>query len=124
MYPSSCPMSSDFVWYQLIWHFKSLRKYKRAIEDFNKSISINPNDAVVYFNRGNAYKNLRKHQQAIENYNKAISIKPKYTNVYNNRGVAYYDIGKKGHACKDWKKACDLGVCIGLTWAVKEGICK
>ena len=37
---------------------KNLEDYKGAIQDYNKAIEINPNDADAYNNRGNAKAKL------------------------------------------------------------------
>ena len=31
---------------------------ERAIEDYDKAIELDPNDAQAYYNRGNSYGNL------------------------------------------------------------------
>lgn len=53
--------------------------YEQAIEDFSKSIKLDPNNykAEAYFRRGNAYDKLGDFIQAIKNYSKAIELDPK-----------------------------------------------
>ncbi len=41
-----------------------LRKYEKAIEDFNRIIKLEPENAVAWYNRGLAYKHLGKKARA------------------------------------------------------------
>ncbi len=82
--------------------------YTKAIEYYTKAISIDPNDAEAYINRGVAYTNLRKYEEAISDYTKAISIDPNDANAYCNRGNVFYLKGDCFNAKKDWEKAIEL----------------
>ena len=42
------------------------------------NIGLDPNDANVYYNRGNAYDGKGQYDKAIEDYNKAIALNPNY----------------------------------------------
>ena len=77
----------------------------KAIEAFNKTIELNPNDADSYNYRGAAYFFRKHYAHAIADYNKAIQIKPDYVEAYNNRGVAYRDQGNYDHAIADYNEA-------------------
>jgi TPR repeat/Tetratricopeptide repeat len=91
----------------------ALQKYNQgdlesAIEDYNKALDINPQDAEAYYNRGNAKYNQGDLETAIEDYNKAIDINPKYANAYNNRGDAKSKQGDLDSAIEDYNKAIDI----------------
>lgn len=78
---------------------------KGAIEDYDKSIEINPRYAVTYNNRAN---NRTDYSKAIEDYNKAIELLPTYAEAYYNRGNATFNLGKYAEAIADYNKALDL----------------
>ena len=61
-----------------------LKRYKEALESYNQSIRLDPNNAVAYFNRGVCLSDLNKKQEAIESYIEAIRLKPDYTKAINN----------------------------------------
>ena len=63
----------------------------RAIADFDQSIKLNPNDPLVYNNRGFAYRNKGETDRAIADYQQAIKLNPNYALAFYNRGIAYYD---------------------------------
>jgi len=82
---------------------------KAAINDYNKSLSINPNYAEAYVNRGNArYKIAGDKQGAIDDYNKAISLNSNLAKAYQNRGAIRYNLGDKQGAIDDLKQAAFL----------------
>ena len=83
--------------------------YDKAIEEFNKAIEINPNDANAYNNRGFAYGMIGNLDQAIEDYNKAIEINPKLAEAYHDRGVAYFGKKEYDKAWQDVHMAESLG---------------
>lgn len=51
---------------------------REALEDYNRAISLNPNDAGVYNNRGNLKRRLNSPKDALADYNKAIALDSKY----------------------------------------------
>ena len=50
---------------------RSVKNYSHAIDDYTKAISLNPDIAEVYFNRGLAYLKLGNKQQAVADLSKA-----------------------------------------------------
>ena len=52
------------------------------MEDYNKAINLNPNDAGFYYNRGILYHDMEKYENAMEDYNKAINLNPNFANSY------------------------------------------
>ena len=51
-----------------------LKDYSGAMDDFNKSIELNPNFSKAFFNRGILKKVLEDYHGALEDYNKAIEL--------------------------------------------------
>jgi len=50
------------------------KDYKGAIEDFNKAIELNPNDADAYYNRGDAKILLGQKDDGCLDYSKAAKL--------------------------------------------------
>ena len=84
------------------------KNYKDAVEAFNKSIELNPQNANAYGNRGVAHYKLGDNQQAINDYDKAIELNPQNAVAYYNRGAAYYALGNNQQAIRDRNEAIDL----------------
>ena len=83
-------------------------KLDKAIDAFNKAISIKPDYADAYNNLGNALQEQGKLGEAIEAYNKALTIKPNYDEAYNNMGNALKEQGKLDKAIEAFTKALSI----------------
>ena len=72
--------------------------YDKAISYFNKAIELDPNNAVVYHNRGlvyfktGSYYNTEPFHKAISDFSKAIELDSNYEDAYYNRGLAYNNL--------------------------------
>ena len=53
-----------------------LNQTKEAIEDFNKSIQLSPENATVYNNRGNALMDLGHPDEAVKDFDRADRALP------------------------------------------------
>ncbi|MFY1110450.1 MAG: tetratricopeptide repeat protein [Methanosarcinaceae archaeon] len=67
--------------------------YEAALENFDKSLGINPNYPGAHYrahnNKGIALKNLKRISEAKECFKKAISDNPNFADAYTNLGVLY-----------------------------------
>ncbi len=82
-----------------------LNQTKEAIEDFNQSIQLSPENATVYNNRGNALMDLGHPDEAVKDFDRAIALSPNYGPAYNNRGNARVALGQYNLAFQDFRKA-------------------
>ena len=86
----------------------SLGKQSEAIECYDKAITLEPNDASVYFDKGLALKTLNKVSEAIEYYNKAIALNHNYASAYFNKGTALKALKKLPEAIECYNKAIEI----------------
>ena len=86
-------------------HFKN---YEAAIQDYNKTIELNPKFSWPYLNRAIAYGRLKLWNQAVDDYTKAIELDKNYANAYNGRAWTYCQIGFFEEALVDATKALEL----------------
>lgn len=73
----------------------------KAILDYNKVISINPNNNIAFNNRGTVYRFLEKYDYALKDYDESIRLKPNYSLTYSNRALVYGKLGKENEAQAD-----------------------
>ncbi len=84
----------------------------RAIEDFSKSIELNPEYSEAYKNSGIAYgkkgvtnKSMFYLNKALTDLSRAIELDPKSKSNYSIRSLIYSSMGKEELARKDAEKA-------------------
>ena len=82
--------------------------FNGAIKLYNEALQLNPNNADVYIDRGNAYFDLGQYERAIQDYNKTIKLRSDYSEAYNNRARAYEELGQYNRAFQDYTKAIEL----------------
>ena len=100
-------------------------RFRPAIEEYDKSISLSGGDALVYAQRGNTYYALREFNLALADYNGAISLRadlvprvgsPGYLGVkqalaesYMGRAMVYTVLGRDLDAQRNVGQAIDFG---------------
>ena len=85
--------------------YHAIKDFENAIEQYNKTIRLNPNSAVAYNHRGNAKNSRGEHKDAITDYNEAIRLKPDLAIAYINRGVAKRGLDYYEKAINDYNEA-------------------
>jgi tetratricopeptide (TPR) repeat protein len=63
-------------------------QYEKAVQDYDKALSLNPNYAMALYNRGIAYYDARQYDRAAADMNQAIKLNPNFGNVVNDRASA------------------------------------
>jgi hypothetical protein len=87
---------------------KKLGRFDEAIEDFEKTIALDPSMNKAYNNLGVLYLNAGLFEKSIGYLNKSIAIDPTYVESYNNRGAFYAYTGQYERALEDFNKAIQL----------------
>ncbi len=81
-----------------------------VLADLDKAVQLSPNNAYLYFDRGNVRASGKDYARAIEDYNMAIKLDPKLAEAYYNRGIANINLGKTDLGISDLSKAGELGL--------------
>ena len=83
--------------------------YEKAVEWYEKTIKLDPNNAEAYNNLGLAYRAMNARPSEIAWYFKtAIEINPQYAEAYDNLGKAYYGMGDFEKAEEYCQKALEI----------------
>ena len=88
--------------------YLTLGKNRRAIEDYDQALRLDPGFANAYVGRGEAYRRLGEHRRAIEDYDQVVRLKPGLAIAYYNRGIAYRNLGEHARAIEDYDEALRL----------------
>jgi tetratricopeptide (TPR) repeat protein len=54
--------------------YRMLKRYRRAIADYDQAIKLNPQYAEAYYNRGVSYEILGRKAEAIADYREALAL--------------------------------------------------
>jgi predicted O-linked N-acetylglucosamine transferase (SPINDLY family) len=81
------------------------KHYQNAADLIAKAISVNPNNAASYNNRGNALKELGQLEAAVASYDLSLRVNPKAADAYKNRGVALQELVQLEAAVASYDKA-------------------
>ncbi|KAA6335327.1 hypothetical protein EZS27_016432 [termite gut metagenome] len=88
-------------WFLLGYDAHLQKKHEDARSYYKKANELNPNDANIYNNWGNALFDLAKlksdptrFEESFDKYKKAIEMKPDYAKAYNNWGLALANLAK------------------------------
>ena len=101
------PEKVPIAYYGLGTSFQQAGLYDRAIENYDKAITLDASLYQVYNNKGALYGILGQYGKAIECLNKAIAIHPN-SSAYNNRGLTLYFVGQYDNALEDYNRAIEL----------------
>ncbi|WP_138501502.1 tetratricopeptide repeat protein [Nostoc sp. PA-18-2419] len=82
--------------------------YEGAVKDFNQLIELEPQNALAYNKRGDAYYRLGDYEQAQADSSQAILLNPQDANAYYDRGFALYELAKYKEAIADYTQAIKL----------------
>lgn len=91
-------------------------KPNEALEDYQKFININPKDATIFVNVGNAYNIIGEQtgkqneyaRKSITYYQKAVELDDKNFRAYHNRANAYGALQEFEKAFADYEKAAEI----------------
>ena len=88
--------------------FGNLGQYRRAIQDFDQAIHIDPENALAHQSRGRAFIDTSDFQRAVVDLNRAISLDASDSENYFVRGIAHANLGNPKGTIKDYKQAITL----------------
>ncbi len=86
---------------------------QHALQDFQKTIALDPTYVHAYNHIAWIYLGARKWDKAVAYLTRSLEIAPLDGWAYYNRGRCYFEMGETEKALADAKKACDLGFDLG-----------
>ena len=85
-----------------------MNQNRRAIDDLNRAIELDPNMATAYLNRGAAYNSLGQYERAIDDLARAIKLDTKNAGAHTNIGLAYFMVNQYDHSIESLSEAVRL----------------
>ena len=84
--------------------------WANVFSDLSRAISMAPQSAFLYYNRGNLYVQRKDYASAIADYSRAIELDPAMPEAYYNRGLARVESQQTAEGVDDLSKAGELGL--------------
>ena len=88
--------------------FHKCYQLEQAKESYEKSLSINPNNAEGYNNLALINREIGEYDTAIDYLKKSLRLSPNYVEAYSNLGLVYKNIGDYRSAILNYKKAISI----------------
>lgn len=86
----------------------SAGEYNKAIENFTKALSLNPNSARALNLRGVAHFHLKNYRTAEEQFKQALTLHSSYAEAYTNLGSVYFATRQLEKAREMFEKSLEL----------------
>jgi len=83
-------------------------KLNEAIEEYKKSLELNPKNATSYIMLGMIYEDKKENDKAQDYFSQGKKLFTKETDFYNQRGMAYYQKEKLDKAASDAQKILEI----------------
>ena len=79
-----------------------------AIQELDRKLQLNPNDAAAYYKRGQLFAQVGDFQRAIEDFDQTLRLNPKDAEALNNRCWARALVGELQPALRDCDQALQI----------------
>ncbi|MGB2907343.1 MAG: sulfatase-like hydrolase/transferase [Candidatus Aminicenantaceae bacterium] len=100
------------IWNSLGAAYLGLSEFEKALEAFNKALSIDSNYPVALSNSGLAYyslyrksNNINYLERSLENFERAIDLNPDHIAAFNGLGIIHFEMKDFNEAESNFKKA-------------------
>lgn len=88
-----------------LWKEDDLTDPEMALKLLNQAVSINPESAAAFNDRGKVHAKMGQFDRALKDYDTAVKLDPDYVRAYNNRGVVLYETNQYDEALKNYNQA-------------------
>jgi tetratricopeptide (TPR) repeat protein len=83
----------------------SLGQREKAIASYDRAISLRPNDAALFSNRGVVLKDLKRFGEALASFDRALAIEPRMPAAHVNRGNTLRALERWDEALESYGRA-------------------
>ncbi|MGC8603729.1 MAG: tetratricopeptide repeat protein [Desulfomonilaceae bacterium] len=84
------------------------REWNLAIDLYNKSINLNPDNAAAYVQRASVYQMVERFDDAIRDYEEALKLRPDYYLAMEYLGSLYENRNEYSKAVQIYSRALSL----------------
>jgi serine/threonine protein kinase/Flp pilus assembly protein TadD len=120
-YRKSLDIDPDFypAWHS--WGQSLMRwgDFDRALQKFDKSVSLVPQSSHFLVNRAQCALNLGNYQQTIEDTGHALLLSNRLEEAYNLRGIALRELGEEDEAIETFAQARDHSIDLTALFLIR-----
>lgn len=88
--------------------YLSSKRYREAIEEFNKALETEPRNPEIYLNLGLTYYKIDRYKEAIDSFEKALTFGGESKSIYNKLGTLYLISGDYDAALRSFKRSLSI----------------
>jgi tetratricopeptide (TPR) repeat protein len=96
--------------------FEDINKYTEAIECYNKSLELDPSNAMIWNNKGWSLRIIGRPKEAVDCFNKALDIDPSYSQFWSNKGLALDDLEQYEDSLECLDRALEIDSSSDTAW--------
>lgn len=85
-----------------------MEQYQDARNIYDKILTLNPYDQIVFRYRGAVYSHMKKDNEALNDYNRAVELNPDDYAALNDRGVSLVYLKRYEEALADFNHALEI----------------
>lgn len=94
--------------YGLACSLQAEKKYKDAVDEYNRVLAINPDDEKTHNNLGVIYFEQGAYPEAVREYRKVLEVNPADKSIHNNLGLIYKNQNNFSEALREFNEALAL----------------
>ena len=96
--------------------FDSDRDLSRALDCYNRAITVNPKNYKAWNSTGIVLNDLNRYEEAIESYDRALKIKPNHHQTWNDRGNTLRNLNRNEEAITSYDRALEIQPDYHYAW--------
>ncbi len=102
--------------------YKDFNEPEKALEDFNRAISLKDDKAYYYFLRGDLFRSIEKSRPALIDFDIAVKLEADDLLYLDSRASVLFEMGKVKASLKDVNKAIELDENGILAYMIRKSI--
>ncbi|HEX3504769.1 MAG TPA: tetratricopeptide repeat protein, partial [Xanthobacteraceae bacterium] len=87
---------------------ESLQRSDEALASLDRAVTLNPDYAEAWLNRGNTLQNLKRLPEALASYDRALALRPDYAEALSNRSNVLNALNRSDEALASCDRALAL----------------
>lgn len=96
--------------------FEGMKKYPEAIDCYNRSLELDPSNALIWNNKGWTLRIMGHPEEALDCFDRALALEPSYSLFWSNKGLAFDDMGRYEDALQCLDRALEIDSSSDTAW--------